>query len=1134
LKLSFSPSTPENNRILPRRPRRSGRTAGIVLMKANSSPNAGLRLFTSNRLETLAGKLAQALRRPLASPFQAEVVVVRNKGMERWLRLELARRHGISANQRFPFPEAFSHELFRAVIPGLQENAPLDRETLTWRVMKALPELLPQPGFGSLVHYLHQERSSSDPPDERKRLQLSARIANLFDQYLVFRPDMMLDWDAGGGEGWQAELWRVVSADSQDTHTATLWKRFHETLAQPSTRLDALPERLSIFGVSALPPFYLGLFAALAQRVEVNLFLLQPSQEYWGDITSAREGERILRRQLRRGDAPFQLRLEPGNRLLASMGYLGRDFLKLILDAGDWLSDEDFTEPGEDSLLHTIQSDIVHLRDRGKDPDCPRHAVATHDDSVQVHSCHSPLREMEILYDHLLDWFQRDPSLTPRDIVVMTPDIEAYAPFVQAVFGAPEDKHQEIPFSLADRGARRQSHVIDTFLQILDLPDTRLGAATMLALLEAEAVRAKFSLSEADLENIRGWAEQTNIRWGKDDEHRAQLGLPKLPGNTWRAGLDRLLLGYSLAARGERMFGEILPYDDIEGDVAAVLGHFVEFAERVFATVNELGEKRPLEAWTSTFGAILDCFFQTSDSAEHELQTIRDALQDLRRQRTLSGFDEAVDLAVVLERLRPALEEDCFGSGFLTGGVTFCGLKPMRSIPFRAVCLVGMNDGAFPRTTRHLSFDLMAKAPRLGDRSTREDDRYLFLETLLSARDRLYFSYVGQSVRDNKQAPPSVLVSELLDYIEQGFTLDAQPDGQHWREHLVIQQRLQAFNEDYFRAGSRLFSYSAVNCRASEFTRQPRRGSVIFVPKALSEPEAEFRHVTLDHLANFLANPAKFFLNRRLGIFLPQGEAELEEREPFVLDGLAGYWLRQELLERLRANEPLASVRHLKQASGDLPLGTVGEADYRRASARAEAFFQLLAARHLLDWIEPLDVDLALDAFRLTGHVAPRTRTGPLLYRCARLKAKDVLRAWVHHLAANTLTPDVQTTLVAEDEVRQFCAVADPCGELKKLLDLYWRGLTEPLKFFPESALAYGQAEFNRENNQNIRHNSKPPIEKAREKWQGNDYSQVKPEAQEPHFELCFRGVNPLDETFEDLARQILESLLRSQTREEL
>lgn len=1083
---------------------------------------AGLHLFTSNRLEILAGKLADRLRAPLASPLAAERVVVRNQGMERWLRLELARRLGVCAHHQFEFPEEFIRHLFRQVLPDAPADSHLDRDVLAWRIAQALPELQSRPEFTPVRRYLADA-------DERKLLQLAGRLAHLLDQYQVFRPEMVLEWDAGRqpvrdpAADWQAALWRAVTADARDRHPAALARRFAETLAGNGP-IAGLPERVALFGVSALPPFHLDVLAALAGRVEVNFFLLQPSQEYWGDITSPREADRIRRRTLAGNEAAFDLHLDSGNRLLASLGYLGRDFLKLLLGAGDWQPDEDFADPGEDSLLHRLQSDLLHLRDRGAEGQADRATVAADDDSIRIHSCHSPLREMEVLQDHILDWLQREPGLEPRDIVVMMPDVETYAPFVQAVFGSTEDESRRLPFSLADRGARRESHMVETFLQLLALPETRLGAAAVLAPLDTAAVRERFGFTEADTGLLRDWVRELNIRWGMDAAHRAKLGLPGLDANTWRAGLDRLLLGHAMVSGGERLFDGILPFDDVEGDAAALAGRLADYVEQVFELVRELGATRPLAEWVTLLERMLAAFFAAGEPVEEEFQLLRDTLDTLRGQAAEAGYGAPLGLAALRERLEPALGEDWQHGGFITGGITFCGLKPMRSIPFQVVCLVGMNDGAFPRPTRHLGFDLMARTPRLGDRSTREDDRYLFLETLLSARRRLHLSYVGQDIRDNREAPPSVLVSELLDCLEQGFELAEAPGGANGarslREHLVVRHPLQAFHPGYFdRRDPRWFSYSAENNQASRSAAEPRPAPPVFLEQPLGEPDPAARNVSLEALSRFLHNPARAFLRQRLNIAFPETAEELSEREPFVLDGREQFQLKQQLVTLAAA----APARALAAAAGTLPLGAVGQADFARAEARAAVFAQRLAGLRLPP-APPVDLAFSLDPFQVTGRLAEFTANGPLFFRCAKLKARDLLNAWVHHLAANCVTAGQVTTLLVEGGRSRLAPPDDPAGLLQALLAFYWEGLRAPLKFFPESALAFATAE---------QEGKAAPLEKARLAWVGNDFQNVRGEQEDAAFDCCFRGTDPLGDEFAAHARAVFGPLLAHEERTE-
>lgn len=1089
---------------------------------------SGLHLHTSNRLESLVAALADVVRVPLSSPFRRETVVVQSQGMARWLKLELARLNGICAHGAFPFPKAFIRETCGVLLPELPHESPMEPGPLTWRILDSLRGLKGYPAFGALQHYLVNDASG------RKEVQIAGKVAYLFDQYLVFRPQWTEEWTQGAGGHWQAELWRSVADGRQLAQPAMFAKAFSERYRAVTVLPEGLPERVSLFGISALPPFYLEFFSLLGERIPVHLFLLQPSEKYWGDLTSAREDERLLRQSKLDEATAFQLHLETGNRLLASLGYLGRDFLKLVLEAGDWIQHEQFEPVEETSLLRCIQSDILNLRDRGREG-APKSVLRAGDDSIQIHSCHSPLREMEVLYDCMLDWFQRDPNLAPRDIVVMMPDIDTYAPFVQAVFGSPEDEAKRIPFSLADRGIRRESHLVETFLHILQLPQTRLGVSMVLAPLEAAAVRDRFQISERDLRLIRRWVEATNIRWGVDGEHRAELGLPPLDGNTWRDGLERLLLGYALAGGGDRLFANRLPYSDIEGDSAKVLGRFAEYLEIVLSSVADLkSARRSLKDWAATLRGLLDRFFLVEDNSEREAQVVRAALRELERQQELSDFDAAIALPVLMERLLPRLEEDQFGSGFLAGGVTFCGLKPMRSIPFKVICLVGMNDSAFPRPASHLSFDLMASEPRLGDRSTREDDRYLFLETLLSARERLHLSYVGQSIRDNAEGPPSVLIGELLDYLGQGFEVEQAPTAlptesafetaeQAVRAHVTVRHRLQAFSDDYFKPGHRLFSYSAANYRASIIAASPRNeDAAAFFSGVLTEPGAEFRSVTLNDLAEFFVNPARYFLSHRLNLRLRDDRAELTDREPFVLDSLETYQLRQDLAAR-HISGSMSDALPVFKAAGRLPLGTPGEALFEENREVAEEFSKRVRQEIGSGFWDEIPFDGVIGAFRISGQIEDLTSRGLVRYRCTSLKSKDLLRVWVPHLAANILQPGTVARLIDLENTFVFRPPPDARGMLEELLQHYWNGLRAPLRFFPESARAFVEAGRKARGPRGVR-----PMATARAKWEGkrSGSSDARGERDDPSFKLCFPESDPLNEEFGRLARAIFGPML--------
>lgn len=1054
-----------------------------------SHVNPGLHLHLSNRLERLADKLTALLQTPGPKGLAPETIVVQSAGMSRWLSQQISVQLGICANIHFPFPETFVSSIFRRVL-GQEVSPAFAKTPLAWRIMRLLPTLIERPEFADVRAYL------SGLQAERKRHQLSAQIATAFDRYLAYRPQMILGWDAGQGDDWQASLWRAITAETGRNHQPALGQQLAARL-RDSKKLGS---RVSVFGVSALPPFYIELLGALSARLEVHLFLLQPSPYLWTHLLSPRQEARLRRQGV---DDPAALHYERGHPLLASMGDLGKYFLEAVHDLDPATVSEPFEAPETTRRLGQLQHDILEIDPADTPVDLPP------DDSLQVVSCHSPTREVEILYDQLLARFAADPSLLPRDILVMTPDIEAYAPVIEAVFGTPENDQVAIPFSVADRSPRTASGVIGAFLHLLGLAGSRLPVSAVLELLEAPSVLARFDLDEADLATIREWLAATGIRWGIDAEHRRRFDMPAFSQNSWRAGLDRLLLGYALPGGGERLFAGLLPYDHIEGGGAEMLGRFVQFIEQLFTTLERLETPRTLTGWQQFFRGMAETFFASDEDTEREMIVLRRALEALTALAGHSGFDEEVSLEIMRDHLTAGLEDGHAGAGYLAGRVTFCALKPMRSIPFRVLCLLGMNDGAFPRHQATPGFDLMARHPLPGDRTTRDDDRHLFLETLLSARDALYISHVGQSARTPAPLPPSVLVSELLDYANRRFT-GGLP---------VTRHRLQAFSPAYFEGGE-LFSYSQENGRASAIAQAPRGSAAPFFSQPLEMADAPAAAVDLAQLVHFFRHPVKTFLTDRLGIRLPQEETLLEDREPFAVDPLTRHHLKTNLLEHHLGSVAQEHTLALIEAQGVLPHGPRGSMTLRTFRKAALAVAEMVALHATGDPLDPETITLDIAGTSLTGTITGLTTNGLAHYRAGKCRASDLLALWIPLLALNAIRP-TRGVLITEDGVRFFEPVAEPLSHLTELLDLYQRGQRQPLPLFPKSSLVFAEG---------LHSHAKDPLKKARAVWEGGEFSRGA-DSEDAHIALAFRGQeNPLDDEWAAIAQAVFRPVLEAST----
>ena len=1036
----------------------------------------------SNRLEILQTHFSEVLITG-SDPLATEEVVVPNPGMGRWLVHRLAGGEGIAANLDLILPASFFWRILTAWMPT-SEVSPFDRDTLAWRIQAVLPGLLAQREFSDLQRYLDGQDS------ELRLFQLCQHIADLFDQYLVFRPEMVLGWEKGEEEGWQPILWRSITA-GENHHRARLLDALRHAMTGPPVQ-DHLPARIFLFGLNALPPVYLEILRRLGDYREIWLYHLNPCREYWADIRS--------RKSLDHHREPQAAFLEVGNPLLASFGHVGQAFLDQLLSL-EAESHEDYRSSSGDSLLQHVQNDILDLRD-GQDR-YPRISDEAWP-SIQLHGAHTRLREVQILHDNLLRAFEEIEDLTPRDILVMAPDMAVYAPFVEAVFGTGEGTTR-IPFSIGDRAANEHP-LADAIRWLLGLPGHRFTASEVLAFLEVDAVQRRFGLDDEALERIRTWVRESGIRWGADEAHRKQLRLPGAQGlHSWSFGLRRLFFGYATPADDhDTLYGDqVVPYLQIEGGELLWAGALQELLDRLDHWRGRLNRRQNLEQWREEITGCLAAFFETSEDTEQAIvEALHQRLDGLVEQGGQAGFIDEIGLPVLAELLQQVFDDTAGARGFLAGGVTFSNLLPMRALPYRVICLLGMNASDFPRSRKAPSFDRMGQQPKRTDRDRRRDDRYLFLETLISARDLLLISFVGRDVRSDKPRLPAEPVSELMDYLDVSHP-EMEP---LLSKRLFVQHPLQPFSRRYYDGSdARLFSYDPDWAISSDSAaEQP------FVDGDLETGPVE--RVELDGFVRFFRNPAEAFLCQRLDLRLPGDEEVIQDTEPFSLDGLGTWLLCDRLMEtRLQGQSLETALRHM-EGEGSLPHGVPGKLQQEGLVERVtklEEILRSLVASH--PWREePPEIDLRSSGIPLIGRITRSTTTGILDYRVGRLRGQDALSLWIRHLAMAAQQGGVDTSLfVAENEVLVVGGLTqeDARDHLRELLDLYRAGLRRPLHFFPDTAWRLAR-----------------DGKKWREAWEGG--FKRRGEGDHPAYALVFRDDDPLDDSFRQLAKQVFAPLL--------
>ncbi len=1069
-----------------------------------------LHLHTANRVEELGRSLVRLSKeQPLPNPLAQETVVTLNPGMARWLQFQVASQTGVAFGWDFPLPGKLFRRLVSGFHPDFETAGAYDENVGRWRILDLLPTFETDPDFAKI-------RSYCAAGSANRRFRFANRMAALFDEYLVYRPDRLLEWEDGRAEdGWQSKLWQCLLAelfpdDPQPLHLARLWDRLR-TRSPSSWRphFELWPERLCVFGVSSLAPLYLDFLDAFSHFRPVHIFLLQPSDLYWADLKSRRQIDRIAARDNRENsDELLETEdwiFDSGNPLLPALGKQGQGFLDLLVDRNPIQDDSAFVPPDAgDSQLSALQSDLFTLADRG-DPESfnfPETPFPGYDGSLQLHASATRRREVEALWDYLITRFDGERPPQPNQILVMAPEIQDYKPHIEAVFGRrasnkslkvgldrrasrtagsvlngplgdrslpsasslsdhlEDDEQLDIPFSIADRSGQIVSPVLSGFEKVLRLVDGKAGAPELVEVLETPLVRERFAFSENELAIIDIWIRELGITWGWNAEHRAQRQAFATDRNTWKELRLRLSAGIAFGDEVSTTSFDFLPFSEIEGDLVDLAGRLLEFLELLARTNQGQTERRPIARWQPSYLALagsLECEAEEWISDQQSLLAIiLEALPDEAQDILIAGSEAT---AAILNKLQ---HSSSIG-GYISGGVTFCSLKPMRAIPADTICLIGMNQADFPRKSTRLSFDLLERNRRLGDRNTRDEDRQFFLETLLSARSHLYLSYLGISPSSETTLEPSSVVSELQAYLQRCLSKEefAKLHANHPR---------QSYDSEYFRGGP-LFTYDSKRAELNSFfarNAKPQSVAELESTESRSRDDSEaiwsslphsLTPIELDALLAFFKDPAAYFAQSALGLRYSQAKDQLEDDDDLLLDGLDSYRLRDYLAEAVASGEDLERLDPAKLSAHKLLApGHLETIVFDEELDQAKELAQALNAWTAESQPTRRRLRLNLGDATLLGQLDLDPKGRLLLLTPGELKAQRLMSFWIRHLVANLeavkngLAP--QATLILSLHPKQstvhFTPPANPSELLPSYCQAYLDGQQSPLPLLPE------------------------------------------------------------------------------------
>ncbi|MDO7868341.1 exodeoxyribonuclease V subunit gamma [Nocardioides jiangxiensis] len=1058
-------------------------------------------LHRAERTDLLADGLADLLGgSPLADPFARELVVVPARGVERWLTQRLAHRlgtgaaggDGVCAGVDFASPRSLV-----SLLLGREKDDPWDADRLVWPLLEVVDEAAGEEWCAVLTAHLGLDGPADDVRRTR-RYAVARRLAGLLSSYAVQRPQLVTDWREGrstdglGGELpddllWQPELWRRlvarVGGPAPDERHARIVEALREgDIDRPGRRLE-LPPRLSLFGHTRIACTERDLIAALAEHRDVHLWLPQASATAWERLAPA-AAEGAVPRDL---DESGLLVEHP---LLASLGRDSRELQRTLATAGAVEVPVAGTAGGHDSVLGWLQHDLRHDAIPDASTRLARRRRAD-DRSVQVHACHGAARQVDVLREVLVGLLADDPTLEPRDILVMCPDVEAFAPLIAAAFGMAEVGEQGHPghrlrVRLADRALSSTNPLLGLAATLVELAGGRLTATEVLDLAGAAPVRARFGFEDDEIDRIRGWIAESGVRWGFDAGHRGRYGLD-LGANTWAAGLDRVLLGVAVAGDDHRFVGSVLPLDDVGSGDIDLVGRFTELLDRVHAFAAAADAARSLGDWARVLR-----------DGVSSLARAEEPWQATELERELGRLDDGAATHLGLADVRALLAQRLGGrptrASFRTGTLTVCTMVPMRSVPHRVVALLGLDDGVFPRTTITDGDDALARRPVTGERDARAEDRQLLLDAVMAATETLVVTYTGAGEHTGSPRPPAVPLGELLEAV--ALTTDDDVSDLH------VHHPLQPFDEKNLVAGAlvpaRPFSFDAASLVGAEASRGDRAdvGALCDGPLAGLAPAAGPVEVGLAELQAFFQHPVRGFLRDRLGLAAPLAADPLADAVPIELDALERWAVGDRLVRDVLAGMSPADGMTAELLRGLLPPGALGQ---RELAAVVRAVQPLVTQAMHLRSGEPraVDIDVALQVqgrdVRLTGTVADVFGPDLVTVTYSSLGAKQRFGAWLDLLALSVAHPDHMWRSHALGKHRSGAqrALAGPLDDhaeewLRDVVDVWLRGQAEPLPLPPKTALAYAEESARLRRGADAR-----PDEAAARKWVTDPYNDL-------------------------------------------
>ena len=945
------------------------------------------------------------------SPFDRPVVLAHHPALRRALTLGIARGTGCAASVRFVSPAGWVDE-----VAGLEGDQGEWRQgAMAWRLTESLIEnaaLLPP-----------SARRMVEGQDTVALLELARAIATRFRAYVLHRAEMLVQWESGvagserggSGEGWQRALWRTLVQGSQSRSPAQI---IADVRAGRFQCRDELPPVILAVASATMPPAVRDVLRAISTQRALRWCVVTHAGTDAGAIAS--------------------VRLHAATRALVPLG----------------LAAMPMREGLPASLLGLVQQ---LLAGEGS----PHGSTTGLDDTLTLHACHSPLREIETLRERLIVAMESEPLLRPHDVTLYVTSLDRYLPAVDAVFGVDEPGMPRIPYSVAGRPFGDRSPLVFAFGRLLEASEGRATLEEIGALLRLPSISQAAHFTEQEATSAIEWAVKAGIVWGADGADRQErFGLLPIDAGTWRHGVDRLVLGVAMG-RTDATVGTVLPVSGDSAGHADLVGRIAAWTDDLFALFAELRMPRPARAWKELLERVVGTCVAAKGPEDFEaLRTLRSTIGEMLDGITTISHDAPVALGAIRTLLMEALERKAGELGHLQGGMRVCRLEAGTVLPASVVLIAGVDDALHPLGGGTPAWDLLQQTPQEEDPDHRADALDAFREVVASARLRVHVAWTGFTMAKHEPRAPSVAVSELSE-LAQRVLVEEQ------RNLLVRKEPAHPFSASLFNAPlpEKIRSAAQGWGTAAALIRKRGESHHGFADKELVVAGDGAHIISLEALSECIKDPTLFFCKRTLGLEVRGADGQLAEREAQAVNppgdkgvdnALRAISWRLESAQRRGDTRTAVEIREWLRHQPEMPYGEEGR---ELAGAVAERWWPQVEALRGVIWEPPRPVRLEIGQWTIIGRLDRLTSEARVVESLYEIKPHSAVSHWGPHLVMNVLAmrgePLPRETHIVDTDGWSLGAVDDAEAELARLCAFFDEANAKPQPLFRRAGCAW-------------------------------------------------------------------------------